>query len=60
MTRGVRIDVAALKGVETLPDMYEITVDELQQALDRQGVTLESGDAVLIHAGWDVLWDTNA
>ncbi len=60
MTRGVLIDVAALKGVEMLPDTYEITVDDLQQALNRQGVTLESGDAVLIHTGWGVLWDSDA
>ena len=60
MTRGVLIDVAALKGVDMLPDRYEITVDDLQQALDRQGVALEPGDAVLIHTGWGVLWDTDA
>ena len=60
MTRGVLIDVAALKGVAMLPDTYEITVDDLQQALDRQGVALESGDAVLIHTGWGVLWDSDA
>ena len=33
MTRGVLIDVAALKGVDMLPDTYEITVQDLQQAL---------------------------
>ena len=60
MTRGVLIDVAALKGVDMLPDRYEITVDDLQQALDRQGVALEPADAVLIHTGWGVLWDTDA
>ena len=60
MTRGVLIDVAALKGVDMLPDRYEITVDDLRQALDRQGVALEAGDAVLIHTGWGVLWDTDA
>ena len=60
MTRGVLIDVAALKGVDMLPDTYEITVDDLQQALDRQGVALQPGDAVLIHTGWGVLWDTDA
>ena len=60
MTRGVLIDVAALKGVDMLPDRYEITADDLQQALDRQGVALEPGDAVLIHTGWGVLWDTDA
>ncbi len=59
MTRGVLIDVAALKGVDMLPDTYEITVDDLQQALDRQGTSLEPGDAVLIHTGWGVLWHTD-
>ena len=59
MTRGVLIDVAALKGVDMLPDTYEITVEDLQQALDRQGVSLEAGDAVLIHTGWGVLWETD-
>jgi hypothetical protein len=32
-TRGVLIDVAGLKGVQTLPDDYEITVADLEQAL---------------------------
>src|SRR5688500_342346 len=40
MTRGVLIDVAALKGVDMLPDTYEITVADLQAALKRQQLTL--------------------
>ena len=56
MTRGVLIDVAALKGVAVLPDTYEITVQDLQQALARQNITLAAGDAVLIHTGWGALW----
>ena len=56
MTRGVLIDVAALKGVEILPDTYEITVADLQQALKRQSLTLQPGDAVIIHTGWGRLW----
>ena len=56
MTRGVLIDVAGLKGVETLPDTYEITVQDLQQALERQGTKLQPGDAVLINTGWNKLW----
>ena len=59
MTRGVLIDVAALKGVAVLPESYEITVDDLRQALDRQGVALEPADAVLIHTGWGTYWDTD-
>ncbi|MBM3394562.1 MAG: cyclase family protein [Betaproteobacteria bacterium] len=55
-TRGVLIDVAAAKGVDMLPSGYEITVADLQQALERQGLRLERGDAVLIHSGWGKLW----
>jgi kynurenine formamidase len=56
MTRGVLIDVAALKGVGMLPDTYEITVDDLQRALQRQKMTLLPGDAVIINTGWGKLW----
>jgi len=56
MTRGVLIDVAGLKGVDTLPDTYEITVQDLQQALQKQKLTLRPGDAVLINTGWGRLW----
>ena len=56
MTRGVLIDVAAFKGVDMLPDTYEITVQDLEQALQKQGLKLQPGDAVLINTGWHKLW----
>jgi kynurenine formamidase len=56
MTRGVLIDVAALKGVTRLPDTYEITADDLRQALARQSLTLQPGDAAIIRTGWSQLW----
>ena len=56
MTRGVLIDVAALKQVEMLPDAYEITPADLQQALARQKQTLQPGDAAIIRTGWSALW----
>jgi kynurenine formamidase len=55
-TRGVLIDVAAFKGVEMLPDTYEITVEDLEGALKKQNVALQAGDAVLINTGWNKLW----
>jgi kynurenine formamidase len=55
-TRGVLIDVAALKGVETLPDTYEITVQDLEDALKKQNTMLQPGDAILINTGWHKLW----
>ena len=56
ITRGVLIDVAALKGVGMLPDAYEITPQDLQDALSRQKLTLQPGDAVIVHTGWGQLW----
>jgi len=56
ITRGVLIDVAALKGVDMLPDTYEISPQDLQQALQRQNVSLQPGDAVIINTGWHRLW----
>ena len=56
ITRGVLIDVAGLKGVDILPDTYEITVADLQGALQRQNLQLWPGDAVIVHTGWGKLW----
>ena len=56
MTRGVLLDIAALKGVPMLAETYEITAQDLQQALARQKLTLAPGDAILIHTGWGSLW----
>jgi kynurenine formamidase len=59
ITRGVLIDVAALKGVAMLPDTYPISVDDLQAALRRQKLTLQPGDAVIVNTGWGRLWDSD-
>jgi len=56
VTRGVLIDVAALKGVPVLQVGYEITPQDLQDALRRQRLALTPGDAVLIHTGWGTHW----
>lgn len=56
ITRGVMIDVAGLKGVDMLGDNYEITVQDLEQALQKQNLKLQPGDAVFIHTGWGKLW----
>jgi kynurenine formamidase len=56
ITRGVMIDVAGLKGVDMLGDSYEITVQDLEQALQKQNLKLQPGDAVFIHTGWGKLW----
>jgi kynurenine formamidase len=60
VTRGVLLDIAALKGVPVLAETYEITPQDLQQALTAQKLTLQPGDAVLIHTGWGTHWGTDA
>jgi len=59
MTRGVLLDIARLKGVDMLPEDYEITTEDLQQALADADLSLEPGDAVIIHTGWGQLWETD-
>ncbi len=59
MTRGVLLDIARLKGVDMLAEDYEITTDDLQQALAEADLTLEPGDAVIINTGWGGLWETD-
>jgi len=56
MTRGVLLDIAALKGVPMLAETYEITPQDLEAALAKQTLTLSRGDAILIHTGWGALW----
>ena len=55
-TRGVLIDVAGAKGVEMLGESYEITEADLKDALRKTKLTLQPGDAVIIHTGWGKLY----
>jgi kynurenine formamidase len=56
MTRGVLVDIAGLKGMDILPDGYQITSGDIQASLARQNMTLVPGDAVILHTGWGKLW----
>jgi kynurenine formamidase len=56
-TRAVIIDIAGLKGVEMLPDNYEITVDDIERAVVRQKLVFHPGDALIIHTGYGKLWN---
>jgi kynurenine formamidase len=52
MTRGVLIDVAGLKAVDMLAGGYIITPTDLQEALAREHMSLQPGDAVIINTGY--------
>lgn len=54
--RGVLLDIAGLKGVDMLGDAYEITVSDLEQAMTRQSIKINPGDAIIINTGWGRLY----
>ena len=56
IARGVLLDIAALQGVDVLPDSYGIGAHELQEAARRQQVALQSGDVVLVRTGRMRCW----
>lgn len=56
--RGVLLDVPAAKGVARLDPGYEITVADLESAVDRQGTGIEAGDVVLVRSGWGQHFDS--
>lgn len=59
-TRGLLIDIAALKGVKVLPKGYSITLADYKEALQKQGVgDATQGDVVVFRTGWNSLWKTN-
>jgi len=49
--RAILLDIPTLKGLERLPDLYEITVADIEAELRRTGVSLEKGDIVLVRTG---------
>ena len=56
VARGVLIDVAGFKKMDALPSNYEITVEDLQGALQAQGTQLAPGTIVLIRTGTARHW----
>ena len=56
-TRGVLLDVAAVRAEPRLAAGDVVTVDDARAALGRAGLNLCSGVAVLFHTGWGTLWD---
>jgi len=50
--RGVLLDVARRHGVECLPDDHGIGPDDLDAAVERQGVSVGPGDILLVRTGW--------
>ncbi|GAA4282657.1 cyclase family protein [Brevibacterium daeguense] len=51
IARGIMFDIAALKGVDQLPPSYGVGPEDLEAAAERQGVTVQEGDVVVVRTG---------
>ena len=54
VTRGVLLDLAP---DGKLPDGHAVTAGDLEAAAEREGVVVQSGDALVVRAGWDRVSD---
>jgi kynurenine formamidase len=53
VSRGVLLDVVRHRGLEICLDAERlVTPEELDAVAEAQGVTIESGDIVMVHTGW--------
>ncbi len=52
VTRGVLLDVAALKGKDWLEPGEPVYPEDLEAAEERQSVRVEEGDALFLRTGW--------
>jgi kynurenine formamidase len=56
VARGVLIDAAAHRGQQVLEGGTVLQPEDLRGALERQAVSLEPGDVVLVRTGWAQYW----
>jgi kynurenine formamidase len=59
VSRGVLLDMAALKGVATVPEGTAYNRAEIDAAAARQKLKLRRGDVVLFHSGWHALRESD-
>ena len=60
MTRGLLLDIAAVRGVDRLGAGEVVTPEDAEKALARNGLAVEPGDAVLFHTGWGTQWGVDS
>jgi kynurenine formamidase len=56
VTRGVLLDMAGFRGVDVMEATDYITLDDVLGCCEREGVTIERGDAVLFRTGWPAMF----
>ncbi len=50
--RAVLLDFPAYKNMDILPERYEITPEDIDSALEREGIKIQPGDAALVRTGY--------
>jgi kynurenine formamidase len=58
--RAALLDVPTYKGLDILPERYEITPDDLEGTLKSEGVELREGDCALVRTGYSRFFTTDA
>ena len=56
ITRGILLDIARYRGVDYIGVGKPIQLDELESASQKQGVSIDQGDVVLLRTGNGSLW----
>lgn len=56
VTRGLLLDIAAVRGVASLQPGDVVTPADASAALAADGLDVAPGDAVFFHTGWGALW----
>ncbi|MGI9553427.1 MAG: cyclase family protein [Thermodesulfobacteriota bacterium] len=54
--RGILLDVAALKGVESIEPMYQVTAEDLEECCRVQGLEITAESVVLVNLGNARYW----
>ncbi|MDG6904468.1 MAG: cyclase family protein [Nitrososphaerota archaeon] len=58
IARGLLVDVADAV-TDPMPEEHDITLTEFKTALNREGITVEKGDIVLVRTGYGKYWFTD-
>src|SRR2546428_7730254 len=58
--RGVLLDVPSYKGLQTLPERYEITAKDLEETERSQSTKIGDGDCVLVRTGYSKFFTTDS
>ncbi len=59
VARGILLDIAAVRGVDSMKAGEVITMDDVRAALKKQGMEgfeFKEGDAILFRTGWEMHW----